>query len=398
MKKGDGDCFSDDEEGEFEGLNIDINDILNIMKHGIVVGYAHPMVEVLQCLLTYMGQFTTPIENTFSSTMFNALRDVLKDERAASVLRTETVQKLLEVVDHIDLDKAALVDTQDLKFTAAQCISICSYVVSKANSTDKNARRSSYVGDQSQNLQTVYREIHLQSGGKYTPFWVYVSQVVDNPNRPMAPMVLIFICQNMQGSDQELRLLKAAEHQVKEALHWHAAYLLNTESTYSMISYINQLPGLIHFILVERSENVVTTPSITGLFGPESPHNKDTRIVNNTTQILKHKIWDMCYQAQEFLARGYFTMIMKCGEFQYYYNLWFVQTSTGRQAAIRTAFNWDPKKPLTHGFYKSLKQKMEQEYGAVQCYELYALYLNFVPIQMVESHSRELVARLLSGK
>lgn len=102
----------------------------------------------------------------------------------------------------------------------------------------------------------------------------------------------------------------------------------------------------------------------------------------------------MCYQAQEFLARGYFTMIMKCGEFQYYYNMWF-ESSTGQPLPIRSAFNWDPKKPLTQTFYRFLKAKMEQDYGpGVQCYELYALYLNFIPIQMVESHSKELVSRL----
>lgn len=31
----------------------------------------------------------------------------------------------------------------------------------------------------------------------------------------------------------------------------------------------------------------------------------------------------------------------------------------------------------------------------IQCYELYALYLNFLPVKMVENHSRQLASNLL---
>ena len=39
-------------------------------------------------------------------------------------------------------------------------------------------------------------------------------------------------------------------------------------------------------------------------------------------QLLKEKIWDMCYQAQQKLSEGYFFMLMKSGAFQYSYRLW----------------------------------------------------------------------------
>jgi hypothetical protein len=44
-------------------------------------------------------------------------------------------------------------------------------------------------------------------------------------------------------------------------------------------------------------------------------------------------------------------MIMKIGEFQYYYCLWFdagTTETTGTVLKINVPFNWDPKKPLNH--------------------------------------------------
>jgi hypothetical protein len=39
---------------------------------------------------------------------------------------------------------------------------------------------------------------------------------------------------------------------------------------------------------------------------------------------------------------------------------------------------------------------MEQEHGHnIKCYELYALYLNFLPVKVVVTHSKTLSAKLL---
>lgn len=40
-------------------------------------------------------------------------------------------------------------------------------------------------------------------------------------------------------------------------------------------------------------------------------------------------------------------MILKSGEFQYYYSLWFENTY-GQVIPIKTPLEWEPKRPLTH--------------------------------------------------
>lgn len=48
-------------------------------------------------------------------------------------------------------------------------------------------------------------------------------------------------------------------------------------------------------------------------------------------------------------------MIMKIGEFQYYYCLWFEAGTTGNVLKIIAPFNWDPKKPLNHRVRKNIR-------------------------------------------
>lgn len=39
-------------------------------------------------------------------------------------------------------------------------------------------------------------------------------------------------------------------------------------------------------------------------------------------QLIKEKIWEMCYRVQQRLSEGYFFTLMKSGAFQYSYRLW----------------------------------------------------------------------------
>lgn len=121
-----------------------------------------------------------------------------------------------------------------------------------------------------------------------------------------------------KGTPAERQTLELAEKQIKESLtHTYAEYLLSIENTYSMISYIHHFPGIVHFILAERteqrfafsSESILTSarvhaPNIVSLFGPDSPLIHDKTVTKNAMNLLKRKVWDLCYQSQEFLARG----------------------------------------------------------------------------------------------
>eukprot|EP01125_Pyxidicula_operculata_P011591 TRINITY_DN3799_c0_g1_i3.p1 TRINITY_DN3799_c0_g1~~TRINITY_DN3799_c0_g1_i3.p1 ORF type:complete len:209 (+),score=42.06 TRINITY_DN3799_c0_g1_i3:414-1040(+) len=197
---------------------------------------------------------------------------------------------------------------------------------------------------------------------------------------------------------KEKQKLQEAEKNIKEQLVQNCLvdFLVSVESAYSMITYINHLPGLVHFILVDRTDNRVYAPGITTMFGAKSTLGKNKKVNREVTKLLKRSIWDLCYEAQEFLARGFFTMVMQCGKFQYYYNLWF-ENSNGVPLKINSPFGWDPKQPLNQNFYKHIQSHMEQEtnMSGIKVYEIYVLYLKFLPLRVVEQHSQVLVNMLL---
>eukprot|EP01125_Pyxidicula_operculata_P011590 TRINITY_DN3799_c0_g1_i2.p1 TRINITY_DN3799_c0_g1~~TRINITY_DN3799_c0_g1_i2.p1 ORF type:complete len:160 (+),score=37.27 TRINITY_DN3799_c0_g1_i2:276-755(+) len=113
---------------------------------------------------------------------------------------------------------------------------------------------------------------------------------------------------------KEKQKLQEAEKNIKEQLVQNCLvdFLVSVESAYSMITYINHLPGLVHFILVDRTDNRVYAPGITTMFGAKSTLGKNKKVNREVTKLLKRSIWDLCYEAQEFLARGRRLVVAGC--------------------------------------------------------------------------------------
>lgn len=78
-------------------------------------------------------------------------------------------------------------------------------------------------------------------------------------------------------------------------------------------------PGLVHFIYVNRHQDVMIAPCLTpndySGVSPATAHGED--------ETLKQKVWSMHAQAQHRLAQGYTTLLTKAGDFRYAYYLWF---------------------------------------------------------------------------
>eukprot|EP01126_Amoeba_proteus_P016638 TRINITY_DN1775_c0_g1_i5.p1 TRINITY_DN1775_c0_g1~~TRINITY_DN1775_c0_g1_i5.p1 ORF type:complete len:373 (+),score=69.37 TRINITY_DN1775_c0_g1_i5:842-1960(+) len=358
------------------------------------LGESHALIEILQTALRHNGTYKGAITSRYDKDLSESLQGMVG---SVSVIPL-TVEVLKVVLDAVEDSLPAPSEPQEndvvtLGLEGRQCINILNRIVQASIKKDEPKKKSGRLASLSNDdAITLYRELYFSSGNKH---WVYISQLYIPQSSPMTPMTLVLICKDMKGTQVEQDLLRAAEKAIKESLtHTYAEYLLSVESTYSMISYIHQLPGLVHFILVERTEQRVHAPNIVSLFGPDSPLLKNKEISKNAVKLLKNKIWDLCYQSQEFLARGYFTTIMMTGEFQYYYCLWF-DSSGPKIPKITFPFNWNPKQPLNYKFYNLIQNNMVKSYGPVQCYELYALYLNFLPVKMVENHSQQLASKLL---
>ncbi|KAJ6228493.1 hermansky-pudlak syndrome protein [Anaeramoeba flamelloides] len=141
----------------------------------------------------------------------------------------------------------------------------------------------------------------------------------------------------------------------------------------SIVSFEQKFPGLVHFILVDRLNNKIYSPSI----------DQGTK----GGKLIKDLVWDLFSKSQNYLMKGCSSMVLKVNEWCYSYNLWFEDEN---QNVIPL-----PKKlPLDEiddnkDFYESLSVKLGLG-KKVHCWELFTLYLGIVPYEICIEFNWEL--------
>lgn len=132
---------------------------------------------------------------------------------------------------------------------------------------------------------------------RHAPCWVCCFQLHKS-------ITLVLICRNVpQPLEEDKEIMANAAELVRRSLMVnYVDFVLSLENTHTIINYINQIPGLVHFILVDRAYNRVLAPVITPLTGANTNHSPEA--TNKMFDVLKMKVWDMTYQAQDFLSRG----------------------------------------------------------------------------------------------
>lgn len=238
----------------------------------------------------------------------------------------------------------------------------------------------------------------------FTPHSVFFAEL-DNS------VTLVIVNKQPKPSEEDREKLQHVQRNIKKSLRNYLDYFITKDKAHlSILSYLQQLPGLIHFIFVDRVSNRVIAPSIGPLHGQQvssSSNNfgvtsirvpgKDGSGDVNTpilpeetsehmTDVLRKKVWQMCYQAQKHLAMGYSSMLVKEQDFQYSYRLW-VEDNEGKELSIETSIS-QATLPTSATFYKDLLKRVPK---ASKCFELYGLFLSMVPVNVVASYERKLI-------
>ncbi|GFO14649.1 hermansky-Pudlak syndrome 1-like protein [Plakobranchus ocellatus] len=100
-----------------------------------------------------------------------------------------------------------------------------------------------------------------------------------------------------------------------ELMDYHGYLNVKVQRNITMTSYIDDFPGLVHFIFVDRHFHQMTAPSFNiSLREGESM---------DATSYLKKKIWTMHQYVMKKLMEGYTTVMIKDGDFYFSYFLWF---------------------------------------------------------------------------
>jgi len=211
---------------------------------------------------------------------------------------------------------------------------------------------------------------------------------------------LVVINKGMSGSTEDREKLEKVQGQLRDWLSKEYAkfFLAKEKAHLPILQYVHLLPGLVHYIFVDRTANRVRAPTITPLHGQQF---RDSASTQRMLLLLKGRVWDMYYQAHRHLSMGYYSMVMRSGDFQYSYRLWVEDDEGVEQSLEQPILGGNqkthyPHTPLSHRFYKDLLRTLfPSQSPQMKCYELYTLYLGILPSALVSKNDRALVALLL---
>ncbi|CAG7718726.1 unnamed protein product [Allacma fusca] len=154
--------------------------------------------------------------------------------------------------------------------------------------------------------------------------------------------------------------------------------------------YMEEFPGLVHFIYVDRDRHAATLPSLDSA-------------IDDAVKLTKRKIWSMVKFAREHMQEGHFSLMWKDSAFNFAYFLWFEdQSGVSVRAKNSPSLPWDNYSPSTlpgimcGDFYRRLVQECfpGSSTPKIRCLELFCIHLGLVTSSLVLEHSKRLAATI----
>ncbi|KAJ3653165.1 hypothetical protein Zmor_012429 [Zophobas morio] len=164
-------------------------------------------------------------------------------------------------------------------------------------------------------------------------------------------------------------------------------FTLGSRDSLTINKYLEEFPGLVHFLYVDRVSHRVTAPTL-------------DFSADETNKLTKNKIWAMIKFSRNHLQEGNLSLMWKDTIFNYAYFLWFEDTSGTPMKPLVYPTNSTKALPLPSllgsDFYQRLKEvcfpKMPS--NKIRCYELFCVHLGLVTASCVLEHTRRLAATI----
>lgn len=339
-------------------------------------GFQHPNLGCVPCLVhaTHLERNTNFVQIIEFENM--SLSHHLQDSILA-------VQKLIITQTQNDVD-AIKPNYENLEASLRQSLDILRKYKLKTEESDLIIKK---LSTKLNNLRKIYQEFQKN----------YDHDVMLRLEANLSPLMIeirkafALICSDYSNIDLN-QLPKVASIVEGKLLELFEFLAVKAERNISIDAYLEDFPGLVHFVYINRSSGLMVAPDLK----------------NPPELIPREKLLSMIAIAREFLQHGQNTIMWKDTSFNYAYFLWFeeMQASTkpinlheimGTSLTSKSSFRPQFSPGTMAGDYYQLLIEAcfpKSNPNKVKCYELFCVHLGLATATCVMEHARRLVATI----